>query len=163
MKPAPAASRISRTGRTFSADPKLLGASSGHGDRAQRPVVHIDDPAPGDPTRVDREPVAPIDVVVDQRCEQVVRRGDGVEVAGEVQVDALHRHHLGLAAAGGAALGAEHRAERGLAQHDHGALADPGERVAEADRRRLAFARRRRIDRGDEDEFAVGAVRSERV
>ena len=39
--------------------------------------------------------------------EQIVRRADGVEVAGEVQVDVLHRHDLGVAAAGGAALHAE--------------------------------------------------------
>ena len=103
------------------------------------------------------ERVAPVDVVVDQRREQVVRRRDGVEVAGEVQVDALHRHHLRAAAAGRAALDAEHRAERRLAQRDHRLLADPVERVAEADRRRrLAFAGRRRVDRGDEHELAVG-------
>ena len=44
--------------------------------------------------------------------EQVVRRGDGVEVAGEVQVDLVHRHDLGVAAARRAALHAEHRAQR---------------------------------------------------
>jgi hypothetical protein len=39
-----------------------------------------------------------------------------VEVAGEVQVDVLHRHDLRIAAAGRAALHAEARAERGFAQ-----------------------------------------------
>ena len=127
--------------------------------RAQRSVVHVDDAAPDDAARVDGQRVAPVHVVVDQRREQVVRRGDGVEVAGEVEVDALHRHHLGAAAAGRTALGAEHRSERRLAQRDHGALADAVERVAEADRGcRLAFAGRRRIDRGDEHELAVGAA-----
>jgi hypothetical protein len=33
-------------------------------------------------------------VVVDHRRQQVVRRGDGVEIAGEVQVHFLHRHDL---------------------------------------------------------------------
>ena len=86
-----------------------------------------------------------VDVVVDQRGEQVVRERDRGEVAGEVEVDVLHRHHLRVAAAGRAALHAEHRAERRLAQADDRLLADAVERIAQADRRgRLAFARRRR-------------------
>src|SRR3546814_14745532 len=96
------------------------------------------------------------DVVVDQGRQQVVRRGDGVEVAGEVEVDVLHRHHLGVAAAGGAALHAEAGPERGLAQAHHRLLADPVEAVAEADGgRRLALAGRRRRDRRHQDELAV--------
>ena len=43
-------------------------------DLAQRPVVHVHDAAPGDAAGVDAERVAPVDVVVDQRREQVVRR-----------------------------------------------------------------------------------------
>src|SRR3546814_18997385 len=65
---------------------------------------------------IDVDLFAPVDVVVDQGRQQGVRRGDGVEVAGEVEVDVLHRHHLGVAAAGGAALHAEAGPERGLAQ-----------------------------------------------
>ena len=125
-------------------------------DRAQRAVVHVQHAAPGDAALVDAERVAPVDVVVDQRGEQVVRAGDGVEVAGEVEVDVLHRHDLGIAAAGRAALDAEAGAERGLAQAAHGLLADAVEAVAEADRgRRLAFAGRRRGDGGDQDQLAV--------
>ncbi len=94
---------------------------------------------------VETEGVAPIDVVVDQRREQVVRAGDGVEVAGEVEVDVLHGDDLGVAAAGRAALDAEAGAERGLAQAAHGFLADAVEAVREADGgRRLALAGRRR-------------------
>jgi hypothetical protein len=88
--------------------------------------------------------------------EQIVRRGDGVEVAGEVEVDVLHRHHLGVAAAGGAALDAEARPERRLAQAQHRLLADVIERVGQAHRGRgLALARRRRRDRRDQDQLAV--------
>ena len=128
-------------------------------DLAQRAVVHVHDAAPGDAAAVDAERVAPVDVVVDQRRQQVVRRGDGVEVAGEVEVDVLHRHDLGVAAAGGAALHAERRPERRLAQAQHRLLADVVERVGEADRGRgLAFARRRRRDRRDQDQLAVRLV-----
>ena len=40
---------------------------------------------------VDAELVAAVQVVVDERREQVVRRADGVDVAGEVEVEVLHR------------------------------------------------------------------------
>ena len=72
--------------------------------------------APGDAARIEPELVAPVEVVVDHRRQQVVGRGDGVEIAGEMEVDVLHRRHLGMAAAGGPALHAEAGAERGLAQ-----------------------------------------------
>ena len=70
--------------------------------------------------------VALVDVIVDQRREQVVSQRDRGEVAGEMQVDVLHRHDLRVAAAGGAALHAEHRAQRRLAQADQRLLADAG-------------------------------------
>ena len=133
-------------------------------DLAQRPVVHVHDAAPGDAARVDAELVAPVDVVVDQRREQVVRGGDGVEVAGEVEVDVLHRHDLRIAAAGRAALDAEAGPSEASRMQIDRLLADAVEAVAEADRRRgLAFAGRRRVDRGDEDQLAVLAARFERL
>jgi len=48
--------------------------------------------------RVDLQPVAVVDVVVQQRGQQVVGEFDGVEVAGEVEVDVFHRHDLGISA-----------------------------------------------------------------
>ena len=126
-------------------------------DRAQRAVVHVDDAPPCNAARVDLGLAAPIDVIVDQRREQIVRRADGVEVAGEVEVDVLHRHDLRIAAAGGAALNAETGTERGLAQTAQRLFADVIEAVREADgRRRLAFAGGRGRDRRDEDQLAVG-------
>ena len=125
-------------------------------DLAQRAVVHVHDAAPDDAARVDAERIAPVDVVVDQRRQQIVRRGDGVEVAGEVEVDVLHRDHLRIAAAGRATLHAERGPERRFAQAEHRLLADVVERVGEADRGRgLALAGRRRRDRGDQDQLAV--------
>jgi len=125
-------------------------------DVAQRAVVHVEHALPLDAPRVDAELVAVVDVVVDQRREQVVRELDRAEIAGEVQVDVLHRHHLRVAAAGSAPFHAEHRAERGLAQADHRLLADVIERIAQAHRGRgLALAGRGRRHRGDQDELAV--------
>ena len=129
-------------------------------DRAQRTVVHVDHAAPGDAAGVEIELVAPVDVIVDHRREQVVRGADGMEIAGEVQVDVLHRHHLGVAAAGGAALHPEARPERGLTGAAHRPLADPVQGVAEPNRGgRLAFARRGRGDRRDQDQAPVRPIR----
>ncbi len=130
-------------------------------DLAQGAVVHIHDAAPDHAAAIDAERIAPVDVIVDQRREQVMRRGDGVEIAGEVQIDVFHRDDLGIAAAGRAALHAEGRAERRLAQAEHRLLADVIERVGQSDGRGgLALARRRRRDRGDQDQLAVLLARS---
>ena len=124
----------------------------------KRPVVHVQHPAPAHPARVQIPRVAPVDVVVDHGGQEIVRRGDGVEVAGEMQVDVLHGHHLGVAAAGRAPLHAEAGPERGLADGDHGLLADLVQAVAQPHRGRgLAFARRRRRHRRHQDQLAVGA------
>ena len=100
-----------------------------------------------DPPRVDAQLVAVVEVVVEHGRQQVVGQLDGVEVAGEMEVDVLHRHDLGVAAAGGAALHAETRSQRRLAQADGRPLADPVQAVAQPDARGgLAFAGGRRRD-----------------
>ena len=98
-------------------------------------------------------------MVVDQRRQQIMRRADSVHVAGEVEVDVLHRHDLGVTAAGSTALHAEARAETRLAQACNRILADPVQPVAQAHgRRRFSFARRGRRDGGDQDQLAVRFV-----
>ena len=101
-------------------------AAEADGDLAQRAVVHVDRAPPADAQRVDLVRVAVQDRGVEHRREQVVGGADRVDVAGEVEVEVLHRHDLGHAAAGRAALDAEHRAERRLAQAGDRALADRG-------------------------------------
>ena len=113
-----------------------------------------------DPQLVDLVRVAVQDRGVEHRRQQVVRGADRVDVAGEVEVEVLHRHDLRHAAAGRAALDAEHRSERRLAQARHRSLADRAEPLREADeRRRLALARLRRRHAGHADQLAVGPVR----
>ncbi len=130
-----------------------------HDDLAEGAVVHVHDALPHDAVRVDPERVAVREMVVDHRRQQVVRGGDGVKIAGEVEVDVLHRHDLGVTAAGRAALDAEARPEGRLAQTDGGAFADAVERVAEADGRRgLALAGRGRRDGGHQHEAARGLL-----
>ncbi len=126
---------------------------------AQRAVVEVEHALPVDRPHVDVERVAVVDVVVDQRRQQVVGRPERREVAGEVQVDVGHRHHLRVAAAGRAALHAEHRPHRRLPQAGHRLQPQPVQRVGETDRgRRLALPRRRRRDRGHQDQLAERAV-----
>ena len=107
------------------------------------------------PPGIDAQLVAVVDVVVEQRRQQVVGQLDGVEVAGEVEVDVLHGHDLGIAAAGGAALHAEAGPQRRLAQADRGLLADAVQAVAQADAGGgLAFAGRRGRDGRDQHQLA---------
>ena len=129
-------------------------------DVAQMAVVHVDRPPPGHAVGVDVGVVAVEHVPVDERGQHVVRRGDGVEVAGEVQVQVLHRHDLGQAAAGGPALDAEDRAERRLAQAQHRPLADVAQPLRERHRRRrLALAGLGGGDGRDADDLRVGHAR----
>jgi hypothetical protein len=82
-----------------------------------------------------------------------------VEVAVEVEVDLLHRHHLGVPTAVAAALDPEHRTHRRLAEAEHHVLADRAESLGQRyGRGGLAFARLRRGDRGGDDQLAVGSV-----
>jgi hypothetical protein len=126
---------------------------------AQRAVVHVEDARPEHPAGVNAQRVAPVDVVVEHGGKQVVRRRDGVEVSGEMKVDLRHRHDLRQAATGRSTLLAEAGAEAGLAQRDRRLLAQPAERIAEADRRRcLALTRLRGIDRRHQDQVPLLAA-----
>ena len=89
-------------------------------------------------------------------AEQVVGRGDGVEIAGEMEVDVLHGDNLGIAAAGSTALDAEYRAERGLTQGDDSLLADAGHRLAQTyGGGSFALTGGSGVDGGNQDQFAV--------
>ena len=116
--------------------------------------------APGDRVRVEPELVAVVEVRVEQRCEQVVCGGDRVQVAGEMEVQVLHRHDLRVPAAGRTALDPEDRSERGLADAEHGVGVDQPEPLDEPDRGRcLALALRGRRDRSHADEACRPAGR----
>ena len=92
----------------FPGNAVVLAAQASH-DGAQLAVVHVQHPAPHYLLGVQAQGVALEDVVVHHGREKVVGGGDGVEVAGEMEVDVLHGDHLGIAAAGGTALDTEHR------------------------------------------------------
>ena len=97
-----------------------------------------------------------MDVIVDQRGEQVVRERNGTEIAGEMQINVFHGHYLGIAAAGGAAFHAEHRPQARLAQTNNRLLTDLVERIPETDGGcRLALARGRRAQGRDQYQLAI--------
>ena len=113
-----------------------------------------------DAPRVDAAGVPRVDVVVHERREEVVRGGDGVKIAGEVEVDVLGGDHDRFAAAGGAPLDPEGGPERGFAEGQADLFADLRQPLGEADGRGgLAFARRRGRDRGDQDQLAPPGAR----
>ena len=60
-------------------------------DAAQGPVVDVEDARPADGRDVDAQLVAAQQMVVEEGGGEVVGRGDGVDVAREVEVDVLHR------------------------------------------------------------------------
>ena len=128
-------------------------------DVPEVPVVHVHAAAPGDRERVEPGGIPVVEVRVDQRGEEVVRRRDGVEVAGEVEVQVLHRDDLRVPAAGRSSLHAEDGAERCLAQAQHGLPPELAEPLRERDRRRgLPLTGRRGRDRRDVDQLRVGPV-----
>src|SRR5215212_2580589 len=111
----------------------------------QGAVVYVQNPPPGDSVPIHiEEVVVVVDVVVYDGREEVVGRRDRVVVAGQVQVERLHRHHLAVAAARGAALDPKSGAHRGLADGDRGSLADVFEGLPEPHGgRRLTLTQRR--------------------
>ena len=79
-----------------------------------------------------------------------------MEVAGEVQVDVFHRQNLGIAATRCAAFNAEYRPQRRFAQGDNGVFADVAQRVRQTDGHGgFAFARRSRVDGGNQNQTAL--------
>ena len=83
---------------------------------AQGSVGKIHHPPPAHITRVQASFITPVNVVVDQRRQQIMGRGDGVEVTVEMQIDVFHRNHLRAATAGCAPFHAETGAQGGLPQ-----------------------------------------------
>jgi hypothetical protein len=146
-------------------DPVHAAAEAEHG-ASERAIVHVERALPQDLAHVDAERVAVMEMIVERGGEHVVGGGDRVEVAREVEVDLVHRHHLGAAASRPPALESERRADGRLAQRDHRSRPRLPQGLPEADGHGgLAVARRRGRDRGDDHELAVGPrpPRGERV
>ena len=126
---------------------------------AELAVVHVHRPLPCDLLGVNAQRVALLNVIIQHGGQQVVGRADGVEIAGEMEVDVLHRHHLRVAAAGCAALDAEHRPQRGFPEGGNGVFAQPPQAVGQTDGGGgLALACGRGIDGRHQNQLAVRAL-----
>jgi hypothetical protein len=98
-------------------------------------------------------------MVVNHGRKQIVRGGDGVEIAGEVQIDILHRHDLRITAARRAAFQPKTWAEGRLAERNRRFFAHYMERIGKSHTgRSFALTRRRRIDGRHQDELPVRAL-----
>jgi hypothetical protein len=97
---------------------------------------------------------------IDRGRQKIVRRDDGVNVAGQMEIEFFHRNDLAVAAAGRAAFDAERGALAGLADAGEDFLPQVrAQRLAEADRGGgFAFAQRSGRDRGHHDVFSVGRI-----
>ena len=134
----------------------VAGTTQTAGDLPQSAIIHVDHALPAHAAYVYAELVTVVDVIVDERGEQIVGQGDRAEIAREMQVDVLHGHDLRIAAARRAPLEAKHRTLTRFAQADDGFPAESIQRIAQSYRgRRFAFAGRRRCHGRDEDQFAV--------
>jgi len=123
-------------------------------DVPQGAVIQVDQPGHVDAARVERRGVE-LDGIVDQGDEQVLGRGDGVEIAGQSEVDPLEGLEPRVAAAGPAALAAERRPQRRLAQRRDRSDAAGAKTVGQADRDGgLSLAGGRRGDGRDQHQLA---------
>ncbi len=95
-------------------------------------------------------------MIVNQGREQVVGRGYGVKVTGQVEVDVFHRENLGVTASGCTAFDAEHWPHGGLSNHAGGGLADAAQGLGEANRGdRFSFTEGCGVDGGHQNEAAL--------
>ena len=74
-------------------------------------LVHIHTTVEIDVIDIDIECVATENMVVHQRAQEIVCRGNGVQIAREMQVDVRHGHYLRVTATRCTAFNAEHRSE----------------------------------------------------
>ena len=98
-------------------------------------------------------------MVVQHGGAEVVGRADGVEIPGEVEVDVLHGHHLGIASPGRAALHAEDGAQGGLPQGHQGVFPQAAEGVGQAHGGGgFALPGGGGVDGGDENQLSVAPL-----
>ena len=91
-------------------------AAQCHGNLPQRAIIHVKHALPGHSAHINAQRVAMMNMVVEQRGQQIVRERNGAEIAGEMQVDVLHRDDLRIATARRTALHTKHRAKAGFAK-----------------------------------------------
>ena len=124
---------------------------------AECAVIEIQHTFPHHAAHIDVQRIALLDMVVNDRRQQVMRRRNRMKIPGEMQVDVLHRNNLRIAAACRAALQAKAWPQGRLPQGDHHFLPLMMERIRKPHAvRGLALSRRCRVDGRHEHQFPVG-------
>ena len=132
------------------------GTAQAGDDVAQATVVYVQDTLPLDFLQTETSMAILIKMVVEQCRNHVVRRGNGVEIAREVEVDVLHRQDLCVSASRSTALHTETRAERWFAKDRDRLLSDFVQTEGETDGDgSLTDARLGGRDGGNEDEVVL--------
>ena len=98
---------------------------------AQRTVVHVDCARPSNLSGIETQVVAVKQMGVNQRCEQIMRRRDGVEIAVEMEIDFRAGLDLRKTAACGTALHSKNGTERRFARGNNNFLADMRKTLSE--------------------------------
>ena len=93
---------------------------------------------------------------IDERGQQILRGGNRMKIAVEMEIDLFAWFNLRKAAAGGASFHSEHGPQRRLPQCNDGLFPDLRETLRKSDGSdRLAFTGNGRRGRGDENEFST--------
>ena len=128
-------------------------------DIAQCAVIHIHAAPDDNAALVNAQYIALMHVVVQHSAQQVVSAGNGVHVAGKVQVDVFHGEHLRITAAGSAALNTKNRSQRGFTQGDNSIFADFFHSLSQADRSSgFPLAGGSGVDCRYQNQFSIGTV-----
>ena len=91
---------------------------------SERTVVYVKHPLPEHFLERKSFSLVVVDIVVQKSGNHIVCRSHGMHVTGEMEVDLLHRHHLGVSAACSSTLHSEAWAEGWLAEGNNRILAD---------------------------------------
>ena len=128
-------------------------------DVSERAVVHIQTALDQNSSGVNTERIALLQVIVEHRAAEVIRRRDCVHISRKVQVDVLHRQNLRVAAACGSSLDTEYGTERRLTERDDCLLADFRHRLTESGGGGgFTLARWRGIDGCHQNQLSVGIL-----
>jgi len=157
---------------TALADRSIIQVSQTANDVTERAVIHVHHAVPGDAVGVNIELAqpnfleigfAPAALVVNariNRCRaEIVCGADRMNVAGQVQVEVLHRHNLAITAASCPTLDPKCRSHRRLAYGSNRFVAQGTQRLRQTNRRRgFALTKRCRRNRRHIDVFGVRAL-----
>ncbi len=126
---------------------------------AQGHIVHVHHAVPAYRKRVNSERVLVPQAGINHGCQQVVGRTYGMDIAGEVEVDVLHRQRLGVSSSAGTSLDAESRPHGGLSHGADGVFPDVPQCLPQAQGHHgLALSQRSGRHCGHQNQFAVRLV-----